>query len=87
MADSVFDYHGFLSYRVNADKDLTEKLYLRLTGCELNIFWDKECLEPGAPWESGFTQGLLKSNRVIAIISEKSLEGIAESAHGGHLAS
>ena len=68
---------GFLSYRVWSDKDLTEKLFYAIERAGYKIYWDKVCLQPGAPWEEGFVEGLSKSARFIAVISEKTLEGIA----------
>ena len=41
---------------------------------------DKECLVKGAPWEEGFKNGLRKSKRVIALISENALQGLVEQA-------
>jgi hypothetical protein len=73
-------YDGFLSYRVWCDKDTTEKLFYALERKGLRIFWDKECLKSGAPWEEGFVTGLKRSKRVVVLISEKSLEGIADNA-------
>ena len=43
---------GFLSYRVWSDKDLTEKLFYALERAGYKIYWDKVCLQPGAPWAS-----------------------------------
>jgi tetratricopeptide (TPR) repeat protein len=80
MIDEDQSYDGFLSYRVWCDKDVTEKLFLALERKGLRIFWDKECLKKGAPWEEGFVTGLQKSKRVVTILSEKSLEGIADKA-------
>jgi hypothetical protein len=52
--------------------------------CEgLNIFWDKECLEDGAPWEECFKEGLKKSRKVITLISEKALGGFCDKALTG----
>ena len=71
-------FGGFLSYRVWSDTDVTEKCFYALERAGHKIFWDKACLQPGAPWEQGFVEGLSKSSRFLAVISEKTLEGIAE---------
>ena len=71
-------FDGFLSYRVWSDTDVTEKSFYALERAGHKIFWDKACLQPGAPWEQGFVEGLSKSSRFLAVISEKTLEGIAE---------
>jgi serine/threonine protein kinase len=73
-------YHGFISYRVWCDSDVAEKLFLSLEREGLKIFWDKQCLKDGQKWEDGFMQGLQKSKRVVALISEKTLKGIADKA-------
>jgi hypothetical protein len=80
MSDEGESYDGFLSYRVWCDKDVTEKLLFALERKGLRIFWDKECLKKGAPWEEGFVTGLQKSKRVVTVLSEKSLGGIADKA-------
>ena len=64
-------YDGFLSHRVWSDKDITEKLYYALERDGRKLFWDKACLEDGAPWEEGFVKGLQKASKFIAIVSEK----------------
>ena len=71
-------FGGFLSYRVWSDTDVTEKSFYALERAGHKIFWDKDCLQPGARWEQGFVEGLSKSSRFLAVISEKTLEGITE---------
>ena len=39
--DGKKSYHVFISYRVNADKDLAEKVYYALKADGLHPFWDK----------------------------------------------
>ncbi|KAJ3405990.1 hypothetical protein HDV05_006238 [Chytridiales sp. JEL 0842] len=70
---SAKEYDYFISYRVDADKQTAEKLYLYLKAQGLNPFLDKKCLKNGEPWKQGFISGLMKSKKVIALISNKSL--------------
>jgi hypothetical protein len=77
---SRYDYHAMVSYRVWADKSTTEVLYYALQARALRVFWDKACLQDGAPWEDGFVAGLQKSRRIVALVSEKALDGIADKA-------
>jgi serine/threonine protein kinase len=74
------EHDGFLSYRVWCDKDIAEKLFYALSAKGLRIFWDRQCLSPGAPWEDSFVAGLHKSKIMIIMISEKALEGMADKA-------
>ena len=48
----------FLSYRVDADAGLVEQIYYQLRTQGADVWWDKECLPPGQPWEVGFADGL-----------------------------
>ena len=64
---AVFDV--FISYRVNSDMDLAKALYDLLTGAGLNVWWDKESLKPGEPWQEGFCNGLAQSKIFLPIIS------------------
>jgi hypothetical protein len=73
-------YDGFISYRVWCESNVAEKLFLSLERGGLRVFWDKECLRNGAPWEEGFVEGLKKSRKVVALISEKALEGVTDRA-------
>jgi hypothetical protein len=73
-------FHGFVNYRVWCDKDVAEKLYYALKSEGSVMFWDKACLKDGAGWEDGFVQGLQKSSKFVALISEKGLDGIIDNA-------
>jgi hypothetical protein len=73
-------FHGFVNYRVWCDKDVAEKLYYALKSEGSVMFWDKACLKDGAGWEAGFVQGLQKSSKFLALISEKGLDGIIDNA-------
>ena len=44
-------YDVFISYRVAADAEHTERLYNLLTKRGLKVWWDRVCLKPGVPWE------------------------------------
>lgn len=71
----------FLSYRVDADVELVEKLYDKLTSLEvdhgegdvrrLTVFWDKASLMPGEGWEQGFARALASSRLVVLVMSRK----------------
>jgi hypothetical protein len=73
-------FHGFVNYRVWCDRDVAEKLYYALKSKGSVMFWDKACLQDGAGWEAGFVQGLQKSSKFVALISEKGLDGIIDNA-------
>ena len=67
----------FLSYRVSADVRLAQLLYNALrTQHGLRVYWDKECLEDGKPWEEGFVNGLFKANVYALLISKKGMGDI-----------
>ena len=67
-------FHGFISYRVAADKDIAEKVYDKLLNKGLFPFLDKYKLLDGQPWKAGFLQGLKGSRCFISLISRKALE-------------
>ena len=67
-------FHGFISYRVAADKDIAEKVYDKLSMKGLFPFLDKYKLLDGQPWKAGFLQGLTGSRCFISLISRKALE-------------
>ena len=64
---------NFLSYRVDSDQELVQELYKRLTALGLSVWWDKECLKPGQPWEEGFADGLFASKVLIPVLSKGAL--------------
>ena len=41
------EFDIFLSYRVNSEKEVVERLYNLLTATGLKVWWDKKCLKPG----------------------------------------
>lgn len=64
------EFDVFLSYRVASDSQHAEMLYNMLRGAGLRVWWDKECLKPGEPWDVGFCVGLMKSKVFLPIISQ-----------------
>ena len=64
------EFDVFLSYRVASDSKHAEMLYNMLRGAGLRVWWDKECLKPGEPWDVGFCVGLMKSKVFLPIISQ-----------------
>jgi len=47
------EFDVFLSYRVASDSAHVEIVYKLLSAAGVKVWWDKECLEPGVPWEEG----------------------------------
>eukprot|EP01037_Dinobryon_pediforme_P028339 gene28339-31571_t len=59
----------FLSYRVDSDSDHVSYLYQALTARGLKVWWDKELLIPGQPWEDGFCAGLVNAATFVCLLS------------------
>jgi len=57
FGDGKTKYDCFLNYRVAADADLAEKLYLYLATKGIHAFLDKKCLKNGEKWKDGFLTG------------------------------
>lgn len=57
FGDGKTTFDLFISYRVDADLALAEKLFWRLKCEGINAFWDKECLPGGYPWKESFLKG------------------------------
>ena len=75
----------FISYRVASERDLAQKLQLKLSTQKigdrnLSVFLDVECLNIGEDFEEEFLQGLQKSRLALLLISRESLVGIRENA-------
>ena len=70
-------YDVFLSYRVWCDAPFVEALYALLTAAGLRVYWDKECLEGGKPWEKGFCNGLVNSRAFVPVLSSRALGSTA----------
>ena len=59
----------FLSYRVDSDSDHVSMLYHALCARGLKVWWDKELLVPGQPWEDGFCAGLVNATTFVCLLS------------------
>ena len=66
-------YDCFISYRVDADKDVAEKLYFMLKLKGLNPFLDKACLPCGEAWQINFLKALRLSKCFVALMSTAGL--------------
>ena len=62
-------WDAFLSYRVDTDLDIAQRIYDNLTASGRKVWWDKERLIPGDNWETCFCSGLVDSAAFICIIS------------------
>jgi hypothetical protein len=60
----------FLSYRVNSDVALAEKIYDALTATGLNVWWDKRSLQPGLDWKDALCAGLMDSTHYLVLLSK-----------------
>ena len=74
--DKSFDV--FVNYRVAADADVAEKLYLYLKTKGINAFLDKKCLKAGEPWKEGFLSGLSRSRLFLCLISSPALANVRD---------
>ena len=72
----------FLSYRVNADARLVEKVYDKLKSQGVDVWWDKKCLEDGRPWEDSFADGLMGADVFVPFLSKTALAPFAALAPG-----
>jgi hypothetical protein len=57
FGNGVDKYDCFINYRVAADADLAERLYLYLELKGVRAFLDKKCLKDGEKWKDGFLKG------------------------------
>jgi hypothetical protein len=71
--NGVDKFDCFLSYRVAADKDVVEKLYLMLRLKNVHPFLDRKCLRDGEPWKDGFLRALQCSRTFVAVMSSAAL--------------
>ena len=71
--DTEYEYHVFISYRVDSDADVAEKLCDKLKLEGLKVFFDKNALKSGMPWKEGFMQGLQRSKCFLSLISDGAL--------------
>jgi TIR domain len=80
FGDGVTRYDVFINYRVAADADVAEKLYLYLKAERVHAFLDKKCLKDGEKWKEGFLTGLRGSKYFLALISSNALARVRDSA-------
>ena len=74
MIGDAATFDVFLSYRVSSDEHHCRLIYKMLTAKGLNVWWDKESLEPGKPWEEGFCKGLINCTTFIPVLSKSGLK-------------
>ncbi len=70
----LFYYIFFQEY--NFDNGVVQLIYEKLAvkryrGIPLKVFWDKKCLNYGQDWEQGFFQGLITSQVIILLMSNR----------------
>ena len=49
----TFMYYIIFPCQVASDSHLVELLYHKLTAAGVKVWWDKQCLEFGKPWDEG----------------------------------
>lgn len=76
--NGIDKYDCFINYRVAADADIAEKLYLYLKSVNIHAFLDKKCLKNGEKWKDGFLNGLKRSKCFIALISKSALAKVRD---------
>lgn len=64
FGDGINTFDCFISYRVAADAETVEKIYLTLKAKGIHAFWDKACLKKGENWKTGFMNG----NRCVLLL-------------------
>ena len=78
VCDGERTFDVFVNYRVAADADVAEKLYLYLKTKGINAFLDKKCLRAGEPWKEGFLSGLSRSRVFLCLISSPALANVRD---------
>lgn len=73
MSLGKFEYDCYISYRVAADADSAEKLFLYLKTQSIKAFLDIKCFKDGQKWAEGFLEGISKSCCFVPIISVDAL--------------
>ena len=75
----------FLSYRVDADVDVAERLFFRLsnmrnpaTGRNWRVFFDKKSLTTGRSWEESFVEALCSCKVVVPIVSSRTFARVGQ---------
>ena len=79
------EWDMFLSYRVDADLDVAERLYFRLsnmrnpaTGRNWRVFFDRKSLITGRSWEESFVEALCSCKVVVPIVSSKTFAKVGQ---------
>jgi len=74
-------YHDiFISYRVNTEKKVADKLALLLDACtkqndiKIRTFLDSNCLVDGGNWEKNFLSALHHAKLIVLLVSEAGLD-------------
>lgn len=78
FGDGKTRYDVFINYRVAADADVAEKVYLYLKAEGVHAFLDKKCLKDGEKWKEGFLTGLRGSKYFLALISSSALARVRD---------
>jgi hypothetical protein len=58
---------------VASDSHHVEYLYNRLRSHGIRVWWDKECLKSGLPWEEGLCSGLVDSKTFVCLLSREAI--------------
>jgi hypothetical protein len=61
FGDGKTKFDCFINYRISADADLAEKLYLYLLSRGVHAFLDTKCLKNGERWKDGFLNGIFQN--------------------------
>lgn len=64
----------FLSYRVETEETLVDRLEALLRDRGIKVWRDKTNLQDGVSWEVGFTDGLVKSRIFLPLLSRKGIK-------------
>lgn len=64
----------FISYRVDTEEKLVDKLELLLRARGIKVWRDKTNLQNGVSWEIGFCDGLVKSHVFLPILSRRGIK-------------
>ncbi|KAI8610055.1 hypothetical protein BC830DRAFT_1173027 [Chytriomyces sp. MP71] len=77
-------HHVFISYRVDPDAPIAEKLFYLLDEPKKRVVYlDKKCLNDGENWQEGFLTGLKNSEAIVFLISYASVRMMASKAAKG----
>lgn len=71
--NGIDKFDCFINYRVAADADIAEMVYLYLKTEGVHAYLDKKCLKDAMKWKEGFLTGLTSSKCFVALISRAGL--------------